>query len=121
MTESPDNRPKFSDQQALRLWAAYVKSWGKLLSDRMMADAKRCEGLGEFEQAYLRAFWQDRMGRLRKLNIDPLPIPARTGPSALLARVDREGNTRQISKLERVAIAVTRAGEAGHEPRGRPA
>lgn len=78
MTEPPDNRPKFTHQQALRLWATFVKRWGELIHDQMMTDAERCGGLDEFEQAYLRAFWQTLTGRLRKLNTHPLPFPART-------------------------------------------
>ncbi len=78
MTDSSENKPTLTDEQVLILWATFIKKWGELVHDQVMADAERCGSLDTFDGAYLRAFWQSITGKLRKLNTDPLPVPAKT-------------------------------------------
>lgn len=78
MTESAERKPNFTNEQALRLWATYIKRWGELLHDRVMADAERCEVLDSLDQAYLRAFWQGLTSKLNRINTEPLSVPAET-------------------------------------------
>lgn len=78
MTESETSRPTFTDPEAIQLWATYIKRWGELLYDQAMADARRCESLDRFEQAYLLAFWQGLASKVKRLNTNPLSVPAKT-------------------------------------------
>lgn len=78
-------RPMLTDQQAIRLWAVYIKRWGELLHDKVMADADRCATLEPLDQAYLRAFWQATTGKLQRINTIPLPVPQTTQEELALA------------------------------------
>jgi very-short-patch-repair endonuclease len=78
MSNSVQPHQGFTDEEKLRLWATYIKRWGELIHDSMLADAERCATLDTFDQTYLRAYWQGVARKVRRIATEPQSVPTKT-------------------------------------------